>query len=442
MHNILPQRRFFETSPSEEAAPLVNRTILVRGARQLLTLHGPAGPRRGSALQELGVIEDGSLLIKNGIIANVGPTRRIENLAEARSADEINANGRVVMPAFNDPHVRLVGPPARSLEYPVGSSAARITSSELSHAAQQYLRVTPPGRLEFQAQRILERSVRHGTTGIEAKCGYGLDDTAELKALRVSSNVGTGLCAVVSTFTASASIGQFDGRTDMQIDWICGELLPKIHQRQLAAFTEVVCDPAGFTIQQARTLFATARRLGFLLKLQAEQTARTGAVHLAVEMDIRAIAGLNFCDQVDADALSRSRTVATLLPALVYHSRSSAFPPARMLIDTGAAVALGSGYSPSLPGTYSPQPVLSLACTEMEMTPEEAINAATINAAYAMNRAQTTGSLEYGKEADLIILDVPDYHEIPYHLGVNQVETTMRNGSVIYREGAVRCPLQ
>jgi imidazolonepropionase len=425
-----------------EERPLANRTILVRGARQLLTLHGPPAPRRGNALQQLGIIADGSLLIINGIIEEVGPTRRIENLALARPADEISATGRVVMPGFNDPHVRLVGPPARTLEYPLGVNAAKVTSSELSQAAQQYLKSTPPGRLGFQARRIVERSVRHGTTGIEAKCGYGLDTNAELKALRVSSSIGDGCCSVVPTFIASADSGQFDGRFDAQLDWICGELLPKIRERHLAVFAEVVCEPGGFTVEQARKLLAAARRLGFLLKLQAEQTTRMGAVRLAIDMDARSVSGLNFCDQFDADMLSRSRLIATLLPPSVYHSRSASFPPARMLIDAGVAVALASGYSPSLPTTFSVEPVLSLACTEMEMTPEEAISAATINAAHAMDRAATTGSLENGKEADLVILDVPDYREIPYHLGVNHVELTMRKGEVVYKEGAITCPVQ
>ena len=195
-------------------------------------------------------------------------------------------------------------------------------------------------------------------------------------------------------------------------------------------------------MEQARTFLDDARGLGFLLKIQAEQTTRMGAVRLAVDMGARTISGLNFCDQLDAEMLSRSRTVATLLATPLYQDRLVNFPPARMLIDSGVAVALASGYSPTLPATFSVQPVLSLACTEMGMTPEEAISAATINAAHAMNRANLTGSLEFGKQADLVMLDVPDYREIPYHLGVNHVEMTMRKGKVVYREGGITCPVE
>jgi imidazolonepropionase len=414
----------------------VSRSVLVRGARQLLTLHGPTGPRRGDALRDLGIIEDGSLLITNGIISSVGPTRRIENLAEARAAEEINAAGRVVMPGFCDPHVQLVGPPARAVNYPLGHAASKITVSELSNAALSHLRNTTPGRLEQQARRIVQRQVRHGTTSFEAKSGSGVEEAPELKALRVCSALGAAYADTAVTYVASAPSTQFEGRADAQLEWTCAELLPKIRQRNLATFAEVVCDPAGFSLEHARVFLAAAGRLGFLPKIQAEHATRMGAARLATDMDARSITGLNFCNELDAQILSRSRTVAVLLPGRAAQGWTKA-PPARLLIDSGVAVALGSGYSPSLPATFSMQPVVSFACSALDMTTEEAISAATINAAHAMDRATVAGSLEFGKDADLLMLDLPDYREIPYHLGVNHVELVMRKGEVVYREGAV-----
>ena len=411
-------------------------SILVRGARQLLTLYGPSGPRRGDSFRELGIIEDGSILIKNGIISNVGPTRRVENLADARSADEINAAGRVVMPGFCDPQVQLIGPPARAFEFPIGN-AADITASELSNAAYAHLKSTPPARLEYHARRVVERQVRHGTTSFQAKCGFGLDEAAEIKALRASAAAAAGCANVVPAYVAYAPSPLFNGRRDRELNWICAELLPKIRQRRLAAFAEIVCDPAGFSVDHARVFLAAAGRFGFLLEVHAEYATRMGAVRLATDMDARNIVGLNFCDQVDAELLSRSRAVAVLLPAPSVLGQTARLPPARMLIDAGVAVALGSGHSPSLPGTFNMQSVVSLACTDLDMTIEEAISAATINAAHAMDRASIAGSLEFGKEADLLMLDVADYREIPYHLGVNQVELVMKKGEVVYREGAV-----
>jgi imidazolonepropionase len=416
----------------------VSRSILVRGARQLLTLHGAAGPRRGGALRDLGVIEDGSILIADGLIAHVGPTRRIENLADARGAEEINANGHIVMPGYCDPFVQLIGPPARAIDYPVGNPWD-ITASELANAALAHVKSTPPGRLEHEARRIVERQVRHGTTSFEAKCGYGLDDAAEIKSLRACAAAAGRCASAVTTYVAYAPSAVFEGHTDRELEWICSELLPKIRHRRLAAFAEIVCDPGGFSIEQARVFLSAAGRLGFLLKVQAEHATHMGAVRLAIDIDARSVTGLNFCDEVDAEMLSRSRAVAVLLPAAPALRRTMKMPPARLLIDSGAAVALGSGYSPSLPATFSMQPVVCLACTDLDMTVEEAISAATINAAHAIDRGSVAGSLEFGKEADLVMLDLADYREIPYHLGVNHVELVMKKGEVVYREGAVLC---
>jgi imidazolonepropionase len=410
--------------------------VLVRGARQLLTLHGPTGPRRGDALRDLGIIEDGALLITDGVISNVGPTRRIENLAEARSAEEINATGRIILPAFCDPHVQLIGPPPRVINYPLGNAASEITGSELSKAALSHLRSTTPGRLEQQTRRTVQRQLRHGTTTFEAKSGWGVDEASELKSLRVCAVAGGAHANTVVTYVANTPSPESEGGTQRQLEWICNELLPKIRSRKLATFAEVVCDPAGFSIGQARVFLAAAGRLGFLLKMQAEHATRMGAARLAIDMDARGIAGLNFCDRSDAEILARSRTVAVLLPARAAQGWART-PPARLLIDAGVAVALGSGYSPSLPATFSMQSVVSLACSALDMTIEEAIAATTINAAHALDRATVNGSLEFGKEADLLMLDLPDYREIPYHLGVNHVEMVMRKGEVVYREGPV-----
>jgi imidazolonepropionase len=418
----------------------MSKTVIVRGARQLLTLHGATGPRRGEALRDLGIIEDGSLLITNGVISNVGPTRRLENLAAARSAEEINATGRVVMPGCCDPSVHLVGPPPRALDYPLGRRGAHVTGSELSQAAQHFLKTTPPGRLEFQSMRVIERFIRHGTTSMGVQSGFGLDEVSELKALRVTASSSAGCAHLTPSFLALAPAP--GGTPEPYISWLSKSFLPKIRSRRLATYVGVSCEPAGFTLDQARSLLSAAGRQGFRLNLEADQKARMGAVHLAANMEIRGVYGLNFCDEYDAEILARSPAVGVLLPTPVYHGLDAKFAPARMLIDAGAAIALGTGYFPAMSGTFNMQSVLSLAYTEMGMTAEEAISAATINAAHALDRGAVSGSLEFGKEADLVMLDLPDYREIPYHLGVNLVEMTMRKGVAIYREGQVSCAVQ
>jgi imidazolonepropionase len=415
----------------------MSKTVIVRGARQLLTLHGSTGVRRGDALRDLGIIEDGSLLITDGIIKNVGPTRRLENLAAAKSAEEIDATGRVVMPGFCDPDVSLVGPSPRAFDYPLCGRGADVTASEISTAAQHFLKTTPPGRLEFQARRMIERYIRHGTTSLRAQSGSGLDEASELKALRVSTSASDACSHLTPSFVAVSPPPET--ASEPYIAWVCNVLLPKILARRLATFVGVSCDPGGFTLEQARTILSAAGRQGYQLNLKTDQKARMGGVHLAAAMALRCVHGLNFCDDYDAEILARTSTIAVLLPGRVYHGLEASFPPARMLVDAGVPVAIGTGYSPGLPGTFNMQAVLSLAYTKLGLTAEEAISAATINAAHAMDRGSVTGSLEFGKDADLVMLDLGDYREIPYHLGVNLVEMTMRKGQVVYRNGQVAC---
>lgn len=416
----------------------MDRNILIRGARQLLTLHGPSGPRRGPSLRELSLIEDGSVLISNGVIATVGPTRRVENLAQARSAEEIDATGRIILPGFIDPYIWLNAPPARSFEVEKsGGVSDQPAGEDIAAAALQHIRTSAPGRLKSIVRKTVEACIRHGTTTICAKTGYGLDKPSELKALRACAADEDECCSVITAFVASAIPARFEGGAKGYVSWLCEEMLPAIRMRRLATFVDVVCDPAAFSSEQAHEFLSCAKRLELLPGMQVEQTTHTGVVRTAIELESRYVIGLNHADQLDAQALGRSRTIATLVPA-AGHSRS-ARPPARALIASGAAVALGSGFHPSLTSTLNMQTVISLACSEMGLTPEEAISAATINSAHAVQRASISGSLESGKEADLIMLDIPDYREIPYHLGVNLVSMTMRKGEVLYRQGVVNC---
>jgi imidazolonepropionase len=418
----------------------MKRSILVRGARQLLTLHGPTGPRRGAAMRELGVIEDGSLLISDGVITNVGPTRRIENLAEARSAEEINATGRVVMPGFVDSHTHLVSAPGRNLQFKMGFHGERPGPADTFLPNLQYVRSASANLLESQAKRYLEACLRHGTTILEAKSGYALSVTGEIKMLRVFANLGERYVSLVPTFLGAGGVPpEFEGQPDVYLQWLCAELLPKVAERRLARFADCNCDPLTFSPDQARPYLELAKRSGLVPKLQAEQSSRMGAVRVALEVQAASVDGLNHANSTDADLLARSNTIATLLPAKVHQGLYSRLPPARELIDAGAAVALATAFHPAAGSTYNMQMVISLACTHMGITPEEAITACTINGAHAVRRADQSGTLEFGKEADLLILNVADYREIPYHFGGNIVSLTMRKGEVVYREGAVMC---
>lgn len=426
----------------------MKRNILIRGARQLLTLHGPAEPRRGNALGELGLIEDGSVLIVDGLISNVGPTRRIENLKESRTAEVIDAHGRIVLPGFVDSHTRLLGAPGRLDEYRLtrfaDAGSAAIGAASATSAAVHYIRNTSGGTLEFNANKYLEASLRHGTTTIEVSAGSGLDASAEMKLLRVL-NAMNGRCASVipSFLVTHAASSEFIGRTAEYVTWLSQEMLPRIREKKSAKFLDILCDPAGFRLEEARLLIDASRRLGIPARLQAEQSVRMGAASLAAQVEAAGITGLNCATADDAALLGRSKTIATLLPGLVHQSVHQGvharFPPARHLIDSGAAVALASGFRPSACSTLSMQMTISLACTHMNMTSEEAISASTINGAYAVGQGRRCGSLEYGKEADLLILNLSDYREIPYYFGANSVSLVMRKGEIQYRDGTVAC---
>jgi imidazolonepropionase len=307
-------------------------------------------------------------------------------------------------------------------------------------AACQYVRNTPAATLEFAAGRYIEACLRHGTTTIEIKTGYGLNAAGELKMLRVLAGLNDRCVSVVPTFLGAHAVPpEYFGRNQEYLAWLCTELLPRLQERRVAQFVDVLCDPEGFSLDETRVYLDAARRLGLAVKVHAEQNSHTGAARLAVESDAASVDGLNHADDTDADLLARSRAVAVLLPGSVHQGSYSRFPPARMLIRAGVAVALASGFQPAVCSAFNIQMILSLACTHLGMTPEEAISAATINGAHALGRAQRCGSLQFGKDADLIIMNVSDYREIPFYYGCNLAAAVMRRGEIVYREGAVTC---
>lgn len=404
-------------------------TILLRGARQLLTLNGPAGPRRGPALGDLGLITDGALLIRDGVIEEAGPTRRVENLAAARGAFEINGAGRVVMPGFVDSHTQLVFPNAHVED---AGAPTREETADL-----RALRTSSGHRLKLRAMDFAKRMARHGATTIEGKSGYGLDKKGELKMLRVLAAVNHRPLDVVSTyFGARAVPPDFEGNAASYIEWVCSQMIPLIRRLRLARFVDITCERTGFEPILIRQYLASAREHGLGLKMHADRFSRTGGVPLAIQLGATSVDHLESVDTQDIAALAQSRTVATLLPGSGFYL-TDRYAPARALIDRGAAVALATDFNPYDSPTYNMQMVVSLACARMKMTAAEAISAATINGAHALSRADKVGSLEPGKFADLLLLNVPDYREIPYHFGLNQVYMTVKKGIVIYKEGGV-----
>jgi len=412
-------------------------TLLVRNARQLLTLRGPSGPRRGSALRDLAIIQDGAVLIRDGVILAVGLTRRVENLSDARHAREIDASGCVVAPGFVDSHTHLICGPPRLADYEMRIAGAGY--EEIAAAGGGILltvravRETPIRRLKNQARDTISEFVRHGTTTVEVKSGYGLDDITERKILRTARALDGKPLSLVPTYLGAHAVPpEWKGRADAYIAWMCAGMMPALRRSRLAEFVDIYCSRGAFTVEQARTYLTAARELGFKLKIHAGQFAADAAAKLAAELEAVTADHLDYAGEDDIRALAASHTIATLLPGAVLHLGLSRYAPARPLIDSGAAVALATDYNPGTSPTCSMPMILSLACAQMRMTPAEAISAATINGAHAVGRAARCGSIEAGKDADLVIYNVSDYREIPYHFGMNPVALTIKRGEVIY----------
>jgi imidazolonepropionase len=389
------------------------KITLVRGARQLLTLHGATSPRRGTDLRNLGLIQDGAVLIVDGLIREVGSSRRVENVALARQADEIDATGRVVMPGFVDSHMHIVGEP-------IGAS---------------------PRALERHALDVVEEAVRHGTTTLETKSGFGLSEAGEIKILRVHQALQKRPVSLISTFLANPSATEYQEGPDRYLDWVGSHMLPLVKRRKLAEFADIRCEEGAFQREPARRYLTAARDLGFGLKMHTGQRSNAGVVRLAVELEAESVDHAVDVSQEDAMLLARSNTIATLLPGENFYLGAEPYAPARMLINSGVAVALATNYNSETSPSQNMQMMLTLACRRMNMTPAEAVTAATLNAAHALRRASSIGSLETGKSADLIILGVPDYREIPYHFGINLVDLVMKNGSVLVERAEVKWPV-
>jgi imidazolonepropionase len=388
----------------------MRKVTLIRGARQLLTLRGPSGPRRGTDLRNLGIIQDGAVLIADGLIVEVGPSRRLENLALARDAEEIDASGCVVLPGFVDSHMQVVG----------GAPGLARPIHEIS-----------PRALETLAQRVVEEAVRNGTSAMEAKSGLGLTEAGEMKIVRVHAELRELPLTFVSTFVAAGLPGELAER-----------LLSMVRRRKLAEFAEIRWDEGAFTPAQVCRFLTLARELGLGLKVSAGQRSNPGAIAMATEMAATSVNDVVDVTERDAMLLAQSQTIATLSPAVAFDREAKRYAPARMLIDHGAAVALASGcYSESAPSPNM-QMTIALACRAMNMTAAEAIAASTINGAHAMRRARSVGSIEAGKSADLAILGVPDYRELPYHLGVNLVSLVMIRGAVRVERSEVKWPIR
>jgi imidazolonepropionase len=418
----------------------LGNSLLIIGASQLLTLRG-SGPRRGAALENLGIVKDGALLLRDGLIAAVGTRAKIEAMPEVVDAEKLDLGGRVVLPGFVDPHTHLIHAASRAEEYELkiaGASYEEIArkGGGILNSVKK-LRAMTAEALKRRARHALKQFAAYGTTTIEAKSGYGLDVASELKILRLHKELAAEQpLDIVSTFLGAHVVpAEYRGTTDgakKYIELLTRKLIPEVAQEKLAEFCDVFCDRGAFTQVQAEEILEAGKRHGLAPRLHAEQLTRTGATQLAVKVGAASCDHLEQVSSSDIAALAKSETVATLLPGCDFHLGLAKYAPARKLVDAGAIVALATDYNPGTSPTMSMPMILSLACTQLRMTPAEAITAATANAAYALRREKQIGSLAVGKFADLAVFEVADYREIPYYFGMNNCWMTMKRGVVVH----------
>jgi imidazolonepropionase len=411
-----------------------------------LTLRG-GGPRRGTALSKLGMIEDGALLIREGLVVAADTRARIESRKDVKRADKFDAGGRVVLPGFVDSHTHLIHAASRAEEYELkiqGASYEEIArkGGGILNSVKK-VRAASKEALKRRAHAALQEFAANGTTTVEAKSGYGLDIASELKILMLHRELNQEQpLEIASTFLGAhvvpAEFRNTPAGTERYIALLTDQLLPEVVNEGLAEFCDVFCDRGAFTRAQSKRILSDGKLHGLVPRLHAEQLSRTGAAQLAVELGAASCDHLEHVNSDDMHRLGNSRTVATLLPGCDFHLGWKEYAPARKLIQAGAIVALATDYNPGTCPTESMPMILSLACNQLRMTPAEAIAAATINAAFALKRDKRIGSLETGKEADLAVFGVEDYREIPYYFGMNRCWMTMKRGEIIYMQDCSR----
>src|SRR6202041_3473175 len=395
---------------------------LITGCSQLLTLRGSV-PRRGKNLSDLGIIRDGAILVHNDRITAVGARRRIEKLPAARKTEKLDLQGKVVLPGFVDSPTHLIFPRSRAHEYEdriAGATYEQIAKKGGGiRSTVKHCRSASVDELKARAIDNLRIFAAHGTTTIESKSGYGLDWKSELKILNLLSELHQEHpLDIHSTFLGAHVVpAEYRSRPEAYVNLLVDRWIPTVAMAGLAEFCDVFCDRGAFTVAQSRKILAAGRAGGLVPRIHAEQLANTGAARLAIELQAASADHLEKINAADIHALALSNVVCTLLPGCCFHLGLSHYAPARTLIDAGAIVGIATDFNPGTSPTLSMSMILSLACTQMRMTPAEAISAATINPAFSLRAHDRAGSLEVGKYADIAAFDVADYREIPYYFG-------------------------
>jgi imidazolonepropionase len=414
----------------------MGKNLVIKNAAELVTCRGMA-PKTGSAMGEIGSISDGAMWIEDGIIKRVGTTDAVLCGLDVADAEVIDATGRCVLPGFVDPHTHFLFAGTRAEEFSWrlrGDTYMQIM--ERGGGIVSTVRATREASHEellAAGWQRLSSMLSFGVTTVEGKSGYGLDAVNELKQLAVMAQLNRehGV-EVVPTFMGAHAVPlEYKGRIDEFVAYLNAEVLPLVAESKLAEFCDVFCEKGVFSVEQSRTLLLTAQELGMKAKVHADEIVAFGGAELAADISAISAEHLLHASDEGIRKMGEAGVIAVLLPATAFCLREN-YARARYMIDHGVPVALATDFNPGSCFTESIPLVIALAALYMQMSPAEIVTALTINAAAAVGRADRIGSLEIGKQADFIVLSHPSHLYLPYHAGVNCVETVVKRGQIVH----------
>ncbi|MDM8520610.1 imidazolonepropionase [Anaerolineales bacterium HSG6] len=418
--------------------------VIIKNADQLVTCASPDGPKRGQAMLDVGAIRNGALAIEEGDIVAVGSTGEIMSAYTAR--EELDASGKVVCPGFVDPHTHVVYAGDRIAEFEMrirGRSYVEIMESGGGIlSSMRATRAAPVGQLVAETRPRLDSMLALGTTTVEIKTGYGLDTRSELTMLQAIADLSVSHpLDLIATFLGAHSVPpEYAGQTEAYVDLVVEEMLPAVktwsdkqppHALGAPLFCDVFCEANVFSREQSKRVLQAGQMLGFPAKIHADEFENLGGVSLAVELGAVSVDHLDVTPSHEVAQLAQSDTVGVVLPAVNFNLGSHHFADARALIDAGVALALSTDINPGSAPCPSMPLVMALACRYQHLLPAEALNASTINAAHALGVGHKVGSLEVGKQADLLIVDCNDYRHLAYQFGGNLVERVMKQSRFV-----------
>jgi imidazolonepropionase len=414
--------------------------LIIKNAEELLTL-SPSF-KEGSGL---GMIRDGAVVVKNSRILWVGRTKKVsEKFLLNRGGQEIDAKGKVVMPGLIDSHTHLVFAGSRENEFEQRiQGLSYLEIAERGGGILSTVEATRKASFEellSLGKKRLDRMLSKGVTTVEAKSGYGLSLQDEIKILKVMRALQESHPVdIVPTFLGAHTVPkEFRSNRAHYIDLLTKEMIPMVAQERLAEFCDVFCEEKAFTLEESRKILETGKRYGLKPKIHADQLSPGGGAELAAEVGAFSADHLEYVSQKGIKKMAGKGVTAVLLPGASFFLSLEKYPPARDMIEEGVAVSLATDLNPGSSMTESLPLTMTMGCTMYKMVPKEVIQATTTHAARSMGREKEIGSLESGKQADLLVLDIPNYRYLPYHFGVDHTELVVKKGRVVYTRSVVQ----